>query len=74
MQELRNGCTSPQPGGPEGDAPQGGGDDSIETKDGPQDYLEFGSGNDEASVDLSDGVARNREIRSPIRLWSSYAL
>jgi hypothetical protein len=41
------------------------GDDSIETKDGPQDYLECGSGNDEASVDLSDGVARNREIRSP---------
>jgi hypothetical protein len=41
------------------------GDDSIETKGGAQDYLECGSGNDEAGLDHSERRARSSEIRSP---------
>jgi hypothetical protein len=38
----------------------------VEAKDGEQDYLECGSGNDVvASVDLGDRVARSCEILYP---------
>jgi Ca2+-binding RTX toxin-like protein len=47
----------------------GAGDDFIDTKGGAQDYLECGSGNDVASVDLSDRVAR-RAARSVVRAAS----
>jgi len=51
----------------------GAGDDFIEAKDGEHNYLESGSGNKEASVDLGVRVARSCEIRSPSCLWSRYA-
>jgi len=53
-------------GGPGRDALLGGtGDDFIEAKDGEQDYLECGSGNDVVSVDLTDLVARDCETLYP---------
>ena len=39
--------------------------DFIEAKDDEQDYVECGSGNDVASVDLGDRVARNCETLYP---------
>jgi hypothetical protein len=51
----------------------GAGDDFIEAKDGEQNYLQSGSGNEEAIVDLGIHVARSCEIRSPSCLWSCYA-
>jgi Ca2+-binding RTX toxin-like protein len=43
----------------------GAGDDFIEARDGERDYVECGSGNDVASVDLGDRVARNCETLYP---------
>jgi hypothetical protein len=43
----------------------GAGDAFIEAKDGEQEDLECGSGNDVASVDLGDRVARSCEILYP---------
>ena len=43
----------------------GAGDDFIEAKDGELDYVECGSGNDVASVDLGDRVARTCETLYP---------
>lgn len=49
-------------GGPGRDALLGGpGDDFLETKDGEQDYVDCGEGDDEASVDLEDHVSRTCE-------------
>ena len=53
-------------GGPSCDALlRGAGDDFIEAEDGEQDYVERGSGNDVASVDLGDRVARNCDTLYP---------
>ncbi|MDQ3498929.1 MAG: hypothetical protein M3514_15770 [Actinomycetota bacterium] len=43
----------------------GAGDDFIETKDGKVDFVGCGSGDDVASVDLSDRVARDCETLYP---------
>ena len=43
----------------------GGGDDFIEAKDGEADLVGCGSGNDVASVDLADRVARDCETIYP---------
>ena len=43
----------------------GAGDDFIEAKDGEADFVGCGSGNDVASVDLADHVARDCETIYP---------
>src|SRR5215218_6648560 len=43
----------------------GGGDDFVEAKDGQRDYVECGSGDDQASVDARDYVARSCETVFP---------
>ena len=43
----------------------GAGDDFIEAKDGAADFVGCGSGNDVASVDLRDSVARDCESIFP---------
>ncbi len=43
----------------------GAGDDFIEAKDGEADFVGCGSGNDVASVDLADRVARDCETIYP---------
>ena len=64
---MRKGSSSRLPSGPGRDALlSGAGDDFIEAwSDGEQGYLECGSGNDVASVDLGERVARSCEILYP---------